>query len=387
VLVASEVALASVLLAGAALLGKSFEGLLAVDRGYDPTLVVSTGIVLPDNVYPTGASKREFFRAVFERLHATPGVTAAAAVNFLPSYGATTGTALVAGRPESTQPADRAVAWRVATPEYFAALRIPVVRGRGFDESDGPRGVPVAVVNRTLAERWFPGEDAVGKEIALTTWGPPSVVRVVGVTADVRHGGRTEATTPDVFLPYAQQSWGYMNIVVRGQRTTTTALLAALDRAVHAEDPSRPTFAAAVLEEMTDADVAQPKFGAALMGLFAAIAAALACIGVFGVMSHAVAERTREIGIRVALGGTPRQVLGLVMRPGLVLVLAGAATGLALALAGSRVLRSQLYGVRPTDPSVYALVALLMIAIGTAACFLPARRALGVAPTLALKAE
>jgi putative ABC transport system permease protein len=386
-LVVSEVALASVLLAGAGLLLKSFEGLQRVDRGYDPTLVVSTGIVLPDNVYPKGADKREFMRRVLEQLRASPGVEAAAAANFLPRFGATQGEVGVAGRTEAMSPEARKVAWRVATPDYFRTLRIPVRRGRGIEESDQPGGARVVVVNETFANRFFPGQDPVGREVRLSTFGPPQLLRVVGVVGDVRHGGRTKDVEPDVFLPYAQNSWGYMNFVVRGRQTTPAALKAAISQAVRAVDPARPTFSQMELLQSAEADVAQPRFGAALMSLFAGVAALLACVGIFGVMAYTVAARTREIGIRIALGGQPRQVLGLVLRPGLALVAGGAVGGVLAALALGRVLASQLYGVRPSDPPVLLGVVLLVAAVGAAACYLPARRATRVDPLTALRAE
>jgi predicted permease len=386
-LVVSEVALASVLLAGAGLLLKSFEGLQRVERGYDPTLVASVGVVLPDNVYPEGGDKREFVRRVLERLRATPGVEAAAVVNFLPRFGATQGEISVAGRTETMAPEARQASWRVATPDYFRALRIPVRRGRGIEEGDGPKAAQVAVVSETFAARFFPGVDPVGREITLSAFGPPKPLRVVGVVGDVRHGGRTEDVEPDVFLPYAQNSWGYMNLVVRGRQTTEAALQGALERAVRAVDPARPVFSPIVLADAANNDVAQPRFGAVLMSLFAGIAALLACLGIFGVMAYAVSARTREIGIRIALGGQPREVLGLVLRPGLVLVVVGAAAGVVAALAGGRLLATQLYGVRPTDPAVLAGTAALLVLVGAVACYVPARRATRVNPVAALRSE
>jgi putative ABC transport system permease protein len=384
-LVVSEVAFASVLLVAAGLLLKSFEGLRRIDRGYDPAMVVSTGFVLPDNVYPKGADKREFMRRLLERLRATPGVEVAAAVNFPPRFGASDGEIAVGGRTETMSPEARRAVWRVATPDYFRALRIPLRRGRGIEEGDQPTGAKVAVVNETFAARFFPGRDPVGREVELSAFGPPQRLRIVGVVADVRHAGRTADVQPDLFLPYAQNSWGYMNLVVRGRQTTPAALLAAINRAVLAVDPARPTFSQGELITTAESDIVQPQFGAVLMSLFAGVAALLACIGIFGVMAYAVAARTREIGIRIALGGQPRSVLGLVLRPGLALVAAGAAAGVVAALAAGRVLASQLYGVEPSDPAVIAATVALLATVGAVACYVPARRATRVNPVTALR--
>ena len=386
-LVVSEVALASVLLAGAGLLLKSFDGLRRVDRGYDPTLVVTTGVDLPSDVYTKGAQRREFFARVLDRLDAEPGVAGAAAVNFLPQNGATQGEVGVAGRTEGASPDQRQANWRVATADYFAVLRVPVLRGRAFDQRDAATAERVAIVNQTFAERFFGAADPVGRTLTLTAFGPPKTLRVVGVVGDVRHAGRTKPAEPDVFIPHTQDPWTYMNFVVRGERTSPEALKAAVARAVRAVDPALPTFAAMTMTDLADNDVAQPRFGATLMSLFAGVAALLACIGIFGVMAYAVTARTREIGIRIALGGEPRSVLRLVLRPGLALVGAGAAAGVLAAVAGGRVLASQLYGVAPTDPAVLAATVVGLGLVGAVACYVPARRATRVDPIAALRTE
>jgi putative ABC transport system permease protein len=387
-LVVTEVALASVLLTGAGLLLKSFSTLLRVDRGYDPQSVVTTGVVLPSNVYGTGAQKREFFRATLERLSAMPEVEHAGAVNFPPGFGGGVPVeALVAGRDERDQPARRQVIWRVATPGFFPALRIRFVRGRNFGAEDVSDGVPVAIVNRTFVQRFFPGEDPIGREVRLFGRQAPAV-RVVGVIADVRNAGRNADATPDIFLPYAQNSWGYMNFVVRGRAGAEAApLIAAIRRAVHEVDPARPTFTEQPLARHVDLDVAEPRFGATLLAAFAALALVLSCVGIFGVMAYAVSARTRELGIRVALGAERRDVLRLVLGPGMALVGAGVVGGLLGAIALSRVIASLLYSVRPVDPAVLAAVVGVLAVTGLVACYVPARRALRVTPTEALRAE
>jgi ABC-type antimicrobial peptide transport system permease subunit len=278
------------------------------------------------------------------------------------------------------------VTWRVVTEDYFKALRIPVLAGRAFDETDRAGGPLSIVINRSLADRVFAGQDPIGRELRLTRFGPPQTARVVGVVADTRQG-RAAAPEPEVSVPYAQDSWGYFNLIVRGRRTTPEALHAAIGAAVRAVDPARPTFAQMRMEEAAERDLRQPRFGATLLALFAATAAVLASLGVVAVTAYSVAARTREIGIRVALGGRPLQVLAMVLRPAMGVVLAGAAVGVAAAAAGSRLIASQLHGVSPLDPQVLGLTGLLMAVVGAVASFVPARRAMRVAPTEALRGE
>ena len=388
-LVVSEVALASVLLAGAGLLLRSFERLQAVERGYDPSSVVTTGLVLPDNVYPTGARRLAFFDRVLGRLRATPGVEVAAAVNFPPNFGAVKGELVAEGRGEATQPAERFVDWRVATPGYFRALRIAVIRGRTFDDGDVEGRTPVAVINRALAGRYFPGEDPVGRDVRLTPFGPPVVLRVIGVVDDVRNGGRQQPAEPEVYLPYAQYAgWSYMNVVVRGAPATPPAtLIAAIRGAVREADPVRPTFAAGSLADAAERDVAQPRFSALLMLAFAGVAVLLSCVGIAGVTAYAVSGRTREIGIRVALGARGADVLRLVLAPTARLVAWGLAIGALAALALSRTIRGLLFGVSPLDPASFLAAALLLGAVSLIATYLPARRAARVQPGVALRYE
>jgi predicted permease len=388
VLVASQLALAAALVAGAGLLAKSFVRLTSVDRGYDPTQVVTTGIVLPNRVYDTDAKQGEFFRATLERLRATPGVTHAAAANFPPGFGGGIPTQVTAaGVGEGAQPAQRLVNWRVITGDFFGALRIPVLRGRTFDGSDRPGGPLAVVVSRALAERYFPDRDAVGQELRFALFGPrPVTARIVGVVGDVRHAGRDQAATADLYLAFEQQTFGYMNYVVRGT-AAPEAMLASIRRAVLAVDPARPTFTPMQLAWRADDDTARTRFGALLMGAFAVLAALVAALGVASVAAYAVAERTRELGIRVALGAQRRHVVTLVARPGVQLVAAGVGLGLLGALAASRAIGGLLFGVSPRDPLVYLATALALGAVAALASIVPARRALRVDPVTALRAD
>jgi putative ABC transport system permease protein len=384
-LVASEVALACVLVTGAALLARSFRELTQVDRGYDPEHVVRAGLLLPDHLYPTGPAKREFLRRVEEQLRTQPGIEAVGVANFPPNYSGIPARASAGG----AEPV--AVSWRVATPGFFGTLRIPLLAGRTFDASDTPTAGKVALVSASLATQLFGNADpasAVGREIALATFGPqPEKLRVVGVVGDVRQDGRRGDVAQDVWQPYSQLAFGYVNLLVRSTRLDADAMVPVIRRAVLAVDKQRPIFDYGSFAERAGGDVQAERFATTLMSAFALVAALLAGIGVAGVMALAVAARTREIGIRVALGGTPRDIMRHVLRPGLAFVVAGAMVGIGLATVAARVLAAQLYGVAPRDPLALGGALLLVIGTGALACWLPARRALRVEPAIALRAE
>jgi putative ABC transport system permease protein len=380
-LVVSEIALACVLVTGAALLARSFERLTRVDRGYDPEQVARAGMVLPDARYPTGAAKREFLRRVEDGLRAVPGVTAVGIANFPPNYGGVPAKVARGGQ----EPA--AVSWRVATPGFFGTLRIPLLAGRGFEAGDDERAAKVALVSASLARQLFGTAEAVGRDIALTTFGPPETLRIVGVVGDVRQDGRRGDVAQDVWQPYSQVAFGYVNLLARSETMDADALVATMRRVILTVDKQRPIFDYGSFAERAGGDVQAEKFATTLMGAFAVVAALLAAIGVAGVMALAVAARTREIGIRIALGGTPRDVMRHVLRPGLALVAAGAVAGVLMAAGASRVLGTMLYGVTPRDPLALGGALVVVVASGALACWLPARRALRVEPSVALRSD
>jgi predicted permease len=386
-LVVSEVALACMLVTGAALLARSFRTLTHVDRGYDPEHVAHAGMVLPDASYPTDAAKREFLRRVQETIAAQPGVQSVGVANFPPNYGGVPARAS-RGAPGATEPV--AASWRVATPGFFPTLRIPLLAGRNFAAGDDDKASKVAIVSASLAKRLF-GEagvsQAVGRDVTLQTFGPATTLRIVGVVGDVRQDGRRGDVAQDVWQPYSQAAFGYVNLLVRSERADPNALVADIRRAVLSVDKARPIFDYGSFADRAGGDVQAERFATTLMSAFAMIAALLAAVGVAGVMALAVAARTREIGIRIALGGTPRDVMRHVLRPGLLLVGVGALAGAALAVPASRALASQLYGITPRDPVALLGAVLLVVASGALACWLPARRALRVEPGAALRAE
>jgi len=388
-LVVSEVALATVLLVGAGLLLKSFGRLQQVALGFDPRPVVRLGLVLPENLYPTGDDRREFFRQVRERIGALPQVEAVGASNS-PPFGINMEAEVAPVGVPDARP--QQVGSRVVTQGYLEALRIPLLRGRMFGDEDAPTGPRVALVNETLARRFFPGTDPVGRALVVRDWGTEGEeateeATIVGVVGDVRHGGRAQAVVPEVYLSYAQITWSYMNLVVRTRGADPAAALPAIRRAVADVDPVRPLFAVSPMVEALERDGAQPRFSAALVGAFALLAALLACVGIAGVMAFAVSARSREIGIRVALGARARDVLVLVLTPGVALVAAGVAIGTLAALGLSGLVRSLLVGVSANDPLVFAAAAAALAAVGVVSCYLPTRRATAIQPVMALRNE
>ena len=387
-LVVSQVALASVLMVGAGLLVRSFERLSEVDLGFDPRPAVTVGMVLPMDAYPNDEAVHAFFRDVRTRIAALPEVEAVGAVNWIPfGYG---GVTLEVGAAGSPDPGTIPVGTRVVTPGYVESLKIALRRGRPFGDADVPGGQRVAVINETMARRLFGAADPVGRELLLGYRGgvPMSARTVVGVIADVRQAGRASDPVPEMYVPHTQSVWRYMNLVVRARPgADPAALLPRVKQAVHEIDPVRPLFGGQLLADALDRDAAQPRFSATLMAVFAALAGLLACVGIVGVMSNAVAQRTREIGIRVALGARAADVLAVVLAPGLRLIALGLAAGTLAALGLTRFLTGLLYGVRPSDPVAFGAAFVLLAVAGAIACYLPARRALGIDPNAALRSE
>ena len=385
-LVVSEVALATMLFIGAGLLLKSFARLQQVALGFDPRPVVTLGLVLPENVYASGEARAQFFRDVRERIGALPDVAAVGATNAPPFSwhpDARVTPLGVSGAPREPQ----TVPTQVVTAGFLEALRVPLLRGRALGDDEAPDGEPVVLVNETLARRFFGAADPVGRQLRLQGYGPPEDARIVGVVADFRSGGRDSEVLPEVFRPYTQDAWGYMTLVVRTRGRDPAAVLPSIRAAVAAVDPVRPLFSVIPMTWAEEREGAAPRFTALLVSAFAGLAALLACVGIAGVMTFAVAARSREIGIRMALGARGRDVLLLMVRPGALLVALGIALGGAASLALTALMRSLLFGVSASDPAVFAAAALSLAAVGTLACYLPTRRATSIQPVTALRSE
>jgi len=388
-LVVSEIALATVLLVGAGLMVRTLQCLSAVDLGFDPTHVLTLRVALSGPRYADPLARVAFWRQAVATVQALPGVEAASTSRGLP-IGDWAGQFFVtAERPEPPPGQVPDANYIVAGPDYFRALRIPLRNGRAFDERDTASAPGVVIVNEELARQQWPGEDPVGRRLRI---GDPTAPwrTVVGVAANVRSQGY-RAFHPEAYCPYAQLPWlagGPQHLLVRTSDAADVAAVARETvRAIHALDKDQPVTDLRTLEEVARDPAAQQRLVAALLIAFAAIALALAASGIYGVLSYAVAERTREIGLRVALGADRGRVLRLVVGGGARLAGLGLLLGIAAAIAASRLMRDLLFGVRPTDFGTFAVVTLLLGGTALAACYVPARRAIGVDPMVALRSE
>jgi putative ABC transport system permease protein len=390
-LVMAEVAVAVVLLAGAGLLLKNFAQLRAVRPGVDAAAVLTFRISPPEGRYGGGRAAGPLLERVLERVAAVPGVTAATVGRCTPYADGCSSTALyVAGRPAPPAGAEPIVGRHYVGPDHFRVLGIPVVRGRAFTPADRPGRPKVAVVNGAAARRFWPGDDPIGKRVWFGSGpgldSPDSTAEVVGVVADVPYGAPGEPVGPDVYTSYLQFTWPETMVMVRAA-TPAAALVPALRRAVAAADPGLPVYDVRTVEERAGAALAVERFSTTLLGAFGLLGLALAGLGVYGVMAFSVAQRRREIGIRLALGATRAAAVRLVVGEGAALAGVGLAVGSAAAVALTRTLAALLTGVSPTDPLVFAavLAALALVALG--ACVVPAGRAATVPPATALASE
>ena len=387
-LMAAEVALALMLLVGGALLWKSFVRVTGVDLGFEADRVLMMLVNLPDLRYPDGARRLAFFQELEQRVERLPGVQSAGFTFRGPMRG---GWGSVYETPEGpgSEPdfRGREADFEPVSLRYFETLGIPILKGRAFTPADKEGAPPVAIVNQVLARKLFPNGDAVGHRIRRS--GARDWETIAGVVGEVHLQSQTEKVHPQVFFPAAQTSLYPVHVADFAIRTAGAPLAIVRDvqRQVWAIDKDQPVTRVETLEEVVSASVAQRRFQAALLLLFASVALALAVVGVYGLISYAVAQRTPEIGLRLALGAQRHNILGLTMARALGPILAGLAAGLAGALAASRLLTSLLFEVKPSDPATFALVAAMLGVVALGACLIPARRATRVDPMVALRYE
>jgi putative ABC transport system permease protein len=389
-LVVAEVALSLVLLVGAGLMIRSFSRLLAVDPGFKADHVLTAFVSLPAAKYPKWEEQAAFFDRLLERLQGGPGVTAAGVVSDMPLFGGSSTGFDVDGRPEAL-PGNRPMTdYRMINPDYFTAMGMKLLKGRAFSRFDKDGAPGVVIINETMAKRYFAGEEPIGKRLELS--GDPKDPReIVGVVGDVRNYGVDADVKPEVYVPFLQGKPAYlsgiasaMNIVVRSA-SDPTALGTALREQVQALDKDQPVSEIKTMEWYLADSMAQRRFNMFLLGVFAGLALVLAAVGIYGVIAYTVAQRTHEMGIRIALGAKDGHILRLVFSNAMATTLIGIAVGLGAAFALTRLLRSLLYQVSPTDPVVFAAIPLLLLSVAVIATYLPARRAMKVNPITALR--
>jgi putative ABC transport system permease protein len=385
-LVVAEVALAVVLTLGAGLLLRSFVSVLSIDPGFQPERLLTLQIALPNN-YQTPDQRRALYALLFNRLEAIPGVTSVGGTTRLP-LGSTNVSTKVEVEGRALPPGEwPEVEFRRAIHNYFAAMAIPILRGRGFTAQDGPTAPPVIVINQTMARKLFPGEDPVGRRIRTSTaTGPtaPPPSTVIGVIGDVRHSGLEQEPAPEMYIWALQNPPTNPFIVVRAAGDAAS-LATAVRTQVQAVDKNIAAYDIRPMAQVRSESVAQRRFMLLLIAAFGVLALVMAAGGVYGVMALIVSERTAEIGIRLALGAQPMQVLRAVVAQGVTLSAAGVIVGLLLAAALAPLVSTQLYGVRALDPPTMAAVPAMLLAIAVLACIVPARRAMGIDPVNALR--
>jgi putative ABC transport system permease protein len=385
VLVVVEVALSLVLLIGAGLMIKSFLRLQQMNLGFNPDHVLAVDLSLPSSGYPEDRQQVAFFQEALERLQSLPGIQSAGATTGLPLTLSLSGSDFrVEGQPDPEAGKEMIINTRSVSPGYFGTLGISLIKGRDFSDRDKGDAPAAAIINDDLARIYFPGEDPIGKRITFDDG--KSWMSIVGIIADVKQLGLDSSAKPEVYFPYLQVAAPEMSLVVR-TASNPLSLAAAVKSQIQMIDKDLPIDDAKTMQQLLAESISGRRFNMLLLTLFAVVALVLAIVGIYGVMSYMVTQRTHEIGIRVAVGAQPRDVFRMVIGQGMILAILGVVFGLVGAFVLTRLMTTMLFGVEPTDSATFVSIAVLLTGVALVACYIPGRRATKVDPLVALRYE
>jgi putative ABC transport system permease protein len=384
VFVVAEVAIALVLLIGAGLMIRSFAKLQSVDPGFDASNVLAVKLLLPTSKY---REAHLFFDALLGRIESLPGVRSAGAINFLPFGGAGAATGFtIEGRPQLPSAEQPTVDSRVVQPGYFKTMGVPFISGRNFTEQEETKESHVVIINEMMARTYFPDEDPIGKRVTIEMKDDNKPSEIIGIVQDVKHDKLDSEVRAMAYWPQAELSYPFMTLVIRTD-SNPLALTPAIRHEVKLMDADLPISDVTTMEQLIGASVAKTRFSTLLLGVFGGIAMLLAAVGIYGVMSYSVTQRTHEIGIRMALGASTGDVLRNVLGGGMLLIAIAVCIGLVSSFALTRLMTTLLYGVTPTDPFTFGAISVLLMGVALVANYIPARRALKVDPMVALRYE
>jgi putative ABC transport system permease protein len=384
-MVIGELALAVVMLAGSGLLIRSFSRLMAIDPGFRSKDLFTARIELPDSKYPTDAQKSQFFAQLLKNIRELPGVRSASADAFLPFTGIIAGTgAEVEGRPPLPPAQQPAIDVAVVEPQFFETMGIPLLKGRLFADREATEVSHTVVISQAMAQKLWPNENPLGKRVTIHMKRQDQPSEVIGVVGDVKHAGLDSDIHPTAYWPHPELAFSFMTLIVRTDGDPV-ALAPAIREVVRRMDKDQPVVDMASMDKLLSISLARARFCTVILGVFAGTALLLAVIGTYGVISYGVTERTHEIGLRVAVGAKPADILAMVLWRGLALALAGVVLGMVGAFGATRLMTSLLFGTSPADPLTYAGVVCLLTVVALAACYIPARRASQIDPMVALR--